>query len=297
MARMPAGLTNLFNKLGLLWSRVMPHWAQKKIDSELYLLNTSDRKGFRLPRGFEQKTMRTPDGNISTYRVGKGPAIVFIHGWGGGAYEFFSLMRGLNACGFTAIAFDHFAHEASDAKPATLQQLIKTTNHVLNSVKKTHSDGLYCVVAHGLGCMVSVNASPATMEGLPLFLISPVFNYKLYFLKKLSTLKLHPDLLKEYAQEFNKNYPKEYARLELANRLDRYADDTVIAHDANDKTAPIADTLKFCKQHPLTKLVVTRQFDHHRIISSETVWHELKSHINYEDTTINFSSMLVSGDD
>lgn len=296
MAGSLSGRTTLKSKLGLLWSRVTPQWAESKIESELYLPNTANRKGFRLPRGFKQKSVRTPDGEISMYHVGQGPAIVFVHSWGGGAYEFFPLMRGLKECGFKAIAFDHFGHEASESKPATLHQLIKTTNHVLNSVKKNHEEGLDCVVAHGLGCMVAANASPATIENLPLFFISPVFNYKNYFLRKLKDLKMHPDLLKHHAQEFVESYPKKFAKLELSNRLERYAAETVIAHDANDKIAPIADTLAFTKQHPFTKLLVTRQYDHHRIISSESVWQELKSQINFEDTTINFSNILASDD-
>ncbi|MFT5401173.1 MAG: hypothetical protein ACI8XW_003988, partial [Gammaproteobacteria bacterium] len=50
---------------------------------------------------------------------------------------------------------------------------------------------------------------------------------------------------------------------------------------------------KFCQKYPLTKLMVTREYGHNRIINSESVWHELKSHLNYEDTTINFSQTIL----
>jgi hypothetical protein len=37
---------------------------------------------------------------------------------------------------------------------------------------------------------------------------------------------------------------------------------------------------------------VTKKLDHNRIINSESVWQELKSTVNYDDTTINFSEVV-----
>jgi len=294
MQAIQTGQTNLISKLGLLWSKIAPQWAQRSIDSQLFLHNNEKRKQLRLPRGVEQKVVNTPDGAINLYQIGKGPAIVLVHGWGGGAYQFFSLMRGLKECGFTAISFDHLGHEASESKPATLHQLISTTDYILNRVKNSHDEGLYSVVAHGLGCMVVANAKPALIDQLPLFFIAPIFNYKLYFLRKLSGLKLHQNLLKQYAANFVKNYDKEFARLELANKLKKYSDDLVIVHDRDDNISPIADSVKFTQKFPLARLISTREYGHNRVISSETVWHELKSHINYDDTTINFHNIVVT---
>ena len=287
------GEKSLFNSLGLIWSRLFPSWAEQRIDSGLFLLNNQHGKAIRSPRGFSEQQMKTPHGLINVYQFGAGPAVVFVHGWGGGAYQFFSLMRGLKACGFSAIAFDHLGHEKSEKKPATLEHMIATTNLILQWVQKNHNEGLYSVVAHGLGCMVTTNVRPALIKDLPLFMISPIFNYKLYFLKKLGSLSLHPKILQQYAQRFVQRYSRDYKKMELPLSLARYADDTVIAHDKNDDITPLADSEKFCQDHPLTKLLTTSNTDHFRIISSETVWAELKSHINYEDTTINFSSIVL----
>lgn len=283
----------LLNSLSLVWSRLFPAWAENRIDSQLFLLNTQKDKVIRAPRGFTESLIDTPKGKINLYQFGAGPAVVFVHGWGGGAYQFFSLMRGLKACGFTAIAFDHLGHEKSDSKPATIEQLIATTNFILQRVKKHHQEGLYTVVAHGIGCMVTTNVRPALIKGLPLFLMSPIFNYKLYFLRKLSRLNLHPTILKQYAHRFVSLWASDYEKLELHTSLAPYSDDTVIAHDQNDKVSPLSDSVKFCDKHPRTKLLITRNTDHNRIISSESVWAELKSHVNYEDTTINFSSIVM----
>ena len=126
-----------------------------------------------------------------------------------------------------------------------------------------------------------------------MFLISPVFNYKLFFLKRLVKLGLHADLVKKYANRFSKTYSSEYRSLELANKLAQYGDVSVIAHDESDSESDAADSVEFCNRYPLTKLLLTRDSDHVRIINSESVWQELKSHLNYDDTTINFTAEVL----
>ena len=128
---------------------------------------------------------------------------------------------------------------------------------------------------------------------MPLFLIAPVFNYKLFFLKRLVKLGLPADVVKQYASRFARSYRGEYRKLELANRLAPYADVTAIAHDESDKVSAIGDSIAFCERYPLTRLLVTRDSDHLRVITCESVWQELKSHLNYDDTTINFTSEII----
>lgn len=287
---------NLFSSLAKrkasVLGKYLPGWTNDKIDSMLFVPKATDAKEIRLPRGFEQFVMKTGDGDVQAYQTGKGPMVLFVHGWGGGAHQFFPLMRGLAECGFTALAFDHLGHGKSDTKPATLQQSIATTNDILQSLKKTDR-GLCALVGHSTGCISIANARPALVKDLALFLISPVFNYKLYFLKKLVKLKLPADLVKQYANRFAKIYRNEYQRLELATNLARYGDVTVIAHDESDSESSVSESTRFCATYPLTKLLITKHTDHVRIINSESVWQALKSHLNYDDTTINFTAEVI----
>ena len=288
-----AKLFPFFTKLATgLMGRFVPGSMNSTIDQMLFTPKATDIKTVRLPRGIHQFIMKTSDGDVQAYQTGSGPTVVFVHGWGGGAYQFFPLMRGLSQCGFSAIAFDQLGHGLSGKKPATLQQSIATTNHVFNTVQDSE-DGLCATVGHSTGCVTIANARPELIEDMPLFLISPVFNYKLYFLKKLLKLNLRTDLVKQYSNNFAKTYHSEYKKLELARRLAKYADVTVIAHDELDAESAVADSEKFCARHPHTKLLITRSTDHVRIINSETVWQALKSHLDYHDTTVNFTEEMI----
>jgi len=291
-----AGSPGLFSRLAgkkdRLLSSLVPGWTNSKIETLLFVQNDRQTRALRVPRGFRQFDIKTGQGNVKAYETGKGPTVVFVHGWGGGASQFFPLMHGLAQCGFRSIAFDQLGHGDSDRKPATLQQTIATTNHVLDRVRHSH-DGLCAIVGHSTGCIAIAAARNALIRDLPLFLISPVFNYKLFFLKKLVKLKLHSSVIKKYANGFAKAYRGEFRKLELARNLDRYGDTTVIAHDESDDESAIADSVAFCDRHPLTRLLVTRHCDHVRIINSETVWQQLKSHLNYDDTSINFTAEVI----
>ncbi len=281
--------------VGLI-SKLSPGWANDSIDAMLFTPRATDIKPVRLPHDMSQFVTKTPNGDVQTYQIGKGPAIVFVHGWGGAAQQFFPLMRGLSHCGFSAIAFDQLGHGLSEKKPAPLKQFIATSNHIFNSVNDS-VDGLRAVVGHSTGCIAIANATPALLRDKPLFLISPIFDYKLYFLKKLHPLKLRTRLVKEYSSHFGKSYRKEYQRLELAKKLPLYADYTVIAHDESDTESAFSDSEQFCAKHPVTKLLATKNGDHVRVINSESVWQELKSHLNYDDTTVSFTTNIMSPGD
>ena len=284
-------ITPLTKKRASFLDMLLPGWSNKKIEAKLFTPKARDARTFRLPRGFSDEVMDTPDGKIRVYQTGKGPTVLLVHGWDGGAHQFFPIMRGLAQCGFNAVAFDHLGHGQSERKPATLQQSVETTNHLLQHFKR--KDGIAAIVGHSTGCIAIANARPALVKDTALFLISPVFNYKLYFLKKLVRLELPNELVKQYAAHFARSYKGEYQRLELSRHLDKYGDTTVIAHDVGDSESSILDSEKFVTKYPLTKLLVTKKYDHSRIINSESVWQELKAHLNYDDTTINFTAEVI----
>ncbi len=288
---------NLMKKIIQLWNTITSKRNERKLDSQLFLFNSSKKQQLKTPKDFIQEFIPTQEGKINCYRTGVGPVVVFVHGWGGGAYQFFSLMRGLKAIGYTALAFDHLGHGGSENKPATLQQSISITNKIIKYARDNFHDGVSALVGHDTGCLLLANAKPSLIKEISLFLIAPVFNYRLYFLRKLENLKLNRDFIKNYAQKFARNYQEQYAHLELAEKLKPYADYTVIAHDNNDPIASIEDSKKFCTAHPLTKLLVTNNCNHNRIISSESVWHELKSLLNYDDSTINFMQIVADNKD
>ncbi|MCK4711055.1 MAG: alpha/beta fold hydrolase [Gammaproteobacteria bacterium] len=276
---------SMAKKASLAFNKLAPNWTYQKVE-DLFLTPTSrkvDKK--KLPHRIQSFQLDTNKGLIQGYRVGQGPTVVLVHDWSGGAHQFFPLMRGLSQCGFQAIAFDHFGHGHSEGQHASLLLFTAAVNSILHYVNKKSADGLAAIVGHSMGCIAIANAQPNLIKGIPLFLISPVFNFKKYFIKQVKLQELHPDLSKQYLSKFEKSYLSDLDGMELKLKLCNYASDTIIVHDKEDKESGILDSIKFCSAYPLTKLVVTKGYGHVRIINSETVWQQLKSQLNYEDIT------------
>ncbi len=289
-----AQFSSLLEKLSLPFYKLVPSWTNNRIEARLLVPNRSSKPSLRIPRGITGTTIKTKDGQVQTYQIGSGPTVVLVHGWGGGGYQFFPLMRGLSQIGFSALSFDHMGHGSSDEKPATLNQLITTTNEVLTYVNKKLPGGVGAIVGHSTGCIAVANASQKLVLDMPLMMISPVFNFRYFFLKKLVRLNFPAEMIKHYANQFALSYKHEYNKMELGRKLNQYSDTTVIAHDQSDEISPIADSKKFCQNYPMTRLLTTKKYDHDRIINSEDLWHELKKHLNYEDTTIHFSDQFLN---
>ena len=67
-------LGNLINPLtkkrASFIDKLLPSWSNKKIENKLFMPRVRDARTFRLPRGFSEETMDTPDGKIHVYQTG-----------------------------------------------------------------------------------------------------------------------------------------------------------------------------------------------------------------------------------
>lgn len=271
----------------LALSRLAPNWTYSKVED--LLLTPKSRKPdlSSLPNGIRKFKIDTKQGELAGYQLGSGPAVILVHGWSGGAYQFFPLMRGLAQIGFRAIAFDHFAHGHSSGKQASLQSFVNATESVIRLVKSKVSDGIVGIVGHSLGCNAIANTDQKLIGDAAIMLISPIFDMPKFFAQQIQLPGLHPDLAGKYMARLEQKSKLDYERMSLVIKLLPYDSQTVIAHDKSDRISSFNDSAKFCAKNPLTKLNITNDLGHERIINSESVWQQLKSHLNYEDITVN----------
>ncbi len=283
-----SGLALPFAKgVSLALNKLAPNWAYRKVEDSFLKPNSKIIDKNSIPHGIGLFKINTRNGILQGYQLGNGPAVLLVHGWSGGAHQFFPLMNGLSRCGFTAITFDHFGHGHSEGQHASLPDFISAVNAALQHINKNTHDGLAAIVGHSMGCIAIANAQPALIKDIPLLLISPVFNFKKYFTRQVNFHSLHSRLSQQYLSKFERSYLTDLDRMELTLKLGNYSGDSVIVHDKEDQQSDILDSINFCSANPLTKLVTTKGYGHSRLINSEIVWQQLKSHLNYEDITAN----------
>lgn len=292
-----SSLVNLVKKTGLAQSvvkattlainKLAPDWTSKKVEGLLLTPKSKKHDKRNIPHGINLLQIHTPEGPVQAYQLGHGPTVILAHGWADGACTFFPLMNGLSQCGFKALAFDHLGHGHSTSNKASLLHFISTTNAVLQHVQRNSIEGLAAVVAHSMSCVAVANAQAKLIKDVPLMFIAPVYDFKKYFTRQMTILGLHPTLCRQYLSSFESNYNIDFDKIGIKHKLVPYASDTVIVHDKNDDESHYLDSVKFSAENPLTKLLLTKDLGHQRIINSESVWQQLKSHLNYEDITAN----------
>ncbi len=96
--------------------------------------------------------------HVETWRWGRGPAVLLVHGWGGRGSQLGALVAPLVAQGFSAVTFDAPGHGASPERPVTIPEMVTA----LRAVAAEHGP-IAALVAHSVGAVV---AARALYEGL-----------------------------------------------------------------------------------------------------------------------------------
>jgi pimeloyl-ACP methyl ester carboxylesterase len=123
---------------------VSPGWAAGLAEA---LFFTPPRpSGMPLPPGARSLELATPDGRVSLWTWGRGPAIHLVHGWGGRLDQLGAFVAPLLARGFSVAAFELPAHGRSGAgrRPAP------NFGHALLAYAEDCGP-VHGVIAHSLG--------------------------------------------------------------------------------------------------------------------------------------------------
>jgi pimeloyl-ACP methyl ester carboxylesterase len=123
-------------------------------------------------RGAEPFAVRTGTGTIRGYQRGQGPAVLLLHGWGGGSGQLAALAQAVAQAGCTAFAMDAPGHGRSSGRVASVPLYAAAVAAVAGATRARaaigHSFGgaaLAFAATHGLeldaAVLIGAPASPA----------------------------------------------------------------------------------------------------------------------------------------
>ncbi|WP_421143085.1 alpha/beta hydrolase [Aeromonas dhakensis] len=238
----------------------------KRTASKLLLTPQRNQRDDSAPAGLAKQAVHTSEGTLMSYRLGRGPVWLLMHGWSGSAGQFYPLMSHIAAQGFTAIAYDHPAHGHSAGHTGHLPRFVRAFDELME--KMTAECGpLQGVIAHSMGGAVTLSSRRRELDALPLLLISPVLDYvpQLYGMVARSgySIRLFDAVVKEIEQE----YQHPLSTVDPLGRLAGRSGPAIIVHDEEDRFAPHGDSLR-ATQDGRTRLVSTRGLGHGRILAS-----------------------------
>ncbi len=197
---------------------------------------------------------------VSTWAIGKGPPVLFVHGWNGRGTQFSMFIEPLIARGFSVVGFDAPGHGESDGNTSSGVEFVEALR-VLQAKQGPfaaivgHSFGVLCsvmAVANGLeaACLVGI-AVPANVEGL-LEKFARALD-----LPKQVTKRLRLRFLRDFGEDILLRFSTE----ENAKKLHIPG---LIIHDENDPVVPWQEGQIIANAYPGAQFMKTTGLGHSR---------------------------------
>jgi len=217
----------------------------------------------------EQFSFEVNDKKIQAYKWGKGPIVVFVHGWAGRATQFRKFIEVFTTNGFQAVAFDGPAHGLSEGSTTNLIEFKDTMENLFKLLPQepvatiTHSFG-------GVATLFSI------MNGIPITKLinisSPTIGDEIIntYLRTINGTQKTGDYFKRYML---KTYGKpfdEFSSLYFIQHLSQPLN-LLLIHDEEDKEAIIRHSEELIKIFPSARLIRTKGLGHTRILKDDGV--------------------------
>lgn len=234
-----------------------------------YTLSEKEKDMIKNARSF---TFPSGDKTIQGYQWGKGPAVIFIHGWAGRGIQFFQYVDLLIEDGFSVFTFDHVGHGDSDGKTSNYFEF---SNAVTGFMMFQKDLEIHAIVAHSLGGSAVINYLWQTRRNIKTILIAPALSLidtlDQTFFRYGVPMPVFKSLIKEIEMETGHEFEKENP-INLITTLDS---DILIVHDTKDKAISYEDSWKISLLQDNIRLYSTQGLGHIRILKDKVLVKEI----------------------
>ncbi len=221
------------------------------------------------PNGFA----RGGDAEVQVYAWGTGPAVLFVHGWGGNAGNHYAGIEAVLQAGGRAVAFDAPGHGRSEGilscAPAFAWALAGVAAHV---------GELRGIVAHSLGAAAACIAlrrgvqAPRAVLMASACWVAPVL--KQYTDRQGFSEELAEDVQRVAREVFG---PDESSAADNARHLRETRG--LLLHDPEDRDMPYGHSEAIAAAWPGAELVDVPKVGHFSILRSRTVVERMREHV------------------
>ena len=202
------------------------------------------------------------------------PPVLLVHGWAGDAQQWRALGDRLAAAGFDPVLVDLPAHGRSDGRRSTLPQWVRA----LFALTAAHGPW-HAVAAHSLGALA---AAHALAQGLPAGRLAMVATSPppRQFLRWFAGVLGPGESLAQRMQariEQREGLPLQHFEADwLGPRLKQ---PTLLVHDTDDRTAPLAGAQRLGTAIAGARFQTTQGLGHRRILADPMVLDGLVEHL------------------
>jgi pimeloyl-ACP methyl ester carboxylesterase len=222
-----------------------------------------------VPPHWQPHRHRFESGTLTSWQrqdtVGR-PRVLLAHGWAGDAQQMRALGEALAAAGLDPVLLDLPAHGASEGNRATLPQWVRALFSASASLGPW-----YGVVAHSLGALAVTHAVARGLTAERLVLIAPSPPPALFLRWFAAGLGLTDALAERMEQAILRREGVGVEQFGPDWLGARVSLPTLVLHDSDDRTAPLATGRSLATAMRGATLQVTQGLGHRRILEDASV--------------------------
>ncbi len=197
---------------------------------------------------------------VRGFRVGNGPAVLLVHGWGGWGAQLAPFAPPLVDAGCSVVWYDAPGHGASSGRTATIPQLADALADVARAV------GARAVIAHSVG---GAALALALARGLPVdagVLVAPPRAPEAFFERFCEATGLGARARELLRGRIERRVGMRMSDLTVPEIAARLATPALVVHDRSDAEVPFADGEEIARAWPGARLRATQRLGHRRIL-------------------------------
>jgi pimeloyl-ACP methyl ester carboxylesterase len=192
--------------------------------------------------------------------------VVCLHGWGGAASQFRSIVNGLAGAAASVVAFDAPGHGSSSGRKSSIVAMRDALIAVARRI-----DAPIAIVAHSGG---SAAAALAMADGLPVeraVFIGPTADPAGWMARWAQDSGLSPHVLTRIRERTERDFGMSWSQLHMLPRAAERSQPLLVIHDRDDVEVPWTDGADLVDRWPGARLILTRGLGHRRILHDPVV--------------------------
>jgi pimeloyl-ACP methyl ester carboxylesterase len=213
----------------------------------------------------DRLTFETSVGTVSALSIGRGPAVLLVHGWGESGASLGAFMGPLADAGHRVVAIDLPGHGHSRGGQTHGYEMAAAIREVTYRL-----GGVRVVISHSLGALGTMIALHDGWRADAVVLIAPTSRLDHAFATFCELLSLPPKaadgLRRAILRRFGPNAWREISGRAFVEGVDVPA---LVIHDRDDPQVSVADSWELVSEWPSARLIVTEGMGHDRALRND----------------------------
>jgi len=255
----------MFATLGPLFPGLMGRWA--------YRLWFRTRRfpesaaGKRVARSAQRDTLPVDNIPVAIYIWGKGPVVLFVHGWSGRGSQVTAFVEPLTAAGFQVVSVDAPGHGETPGDSTNILECAAVVQAV-----STHYGPVYAALTHSFGGMVLAYAMNHGTPVKRVVSISAPAHVKYLMEGFAQTLDIPATVIASMQKIIDQRFTGSlWERLSTVHNVQHLDAPALIIHDEDDVSVPWQQGRMIADAWPGARFMKTSGLGHGRILRDRQV--------------------------